>query len=463
MEGKIRELLGNERKFMWSPVANVTVVTRVRGKITLDELGDAVNALKPRHVLLSCKIVFDMQHEKAWFSGDNVRAIPIRKIEGGHDKQWLDEALSEYRKPFDLLHGPLIRFVLVQFSDFVDLIVYAQHCICDGTALVHLTGDILERISQPDKEVRSCPLPTPLSPETLPESVAPSGLMAKLQEKGVGAINKGWRKSSIVFDQQDYESIQQAYWNNFEYRILFMELDALQTKNLLERCRAHGVTVNSALCAAFIGAYQKFRGGFKGAKKNVAIPVDLRNRMEPKVEGVLSLYVGSLNFPYKYNKRKMFWDNARAFHDLVTKKMEKQNLFETFFALEAMDHTLLEAMLTFAATAKYVQPGSNRYAKLSRFAHDGKNQANKMCKRFVSNLPGTVMTNLGKANIPEDYGNLKIEKMHFLPSTSESFPLALGVITAGGQLSLTVNYVHQCRENELKQIVAEAKRLLEIL
>src|SRR5690606_24281684 len=56
---------------------------------------------------------------------------------------------------------------------------------------------------------------------------------------------------------------------------LHWKLSPQITANITERCRTLGITVHTALCAAFMQAFQNIQG--KKAKNKVISPVDIRH------------------------------------------------------------------------------------------------------------------------------------------------------------------------------------------
>ena len=239
-----------------------------------------------------------------------------------------------------------------------------------------------------------------------------------------------------------------------------MELSEGQTSNLISRCREHDVTVNSALSTAFLAAHYHISGPFKGKKRNVALPIDLRGRM--KVPDVFCLYISRVIFQFDYNPKRNFWQNVKRFHDTATNNINSAFLFEPLLTIEQMDHTLIDAIASFGILAETVPPGSTRYDKLSTFASDKNNEAIKLAHRFLKLSPGTVMTNLGNFDIPVVCGDMQIDKMYFAPSTDERFPLVIGALTVGGKLVVTLNYVEESRIGEMKKIRDMALELLEL-
>ncbi len=462
--GRIRILMGDERKFLWNPLSNVIVVCRIKGPISEKRLRNAINKAKEIHTLLSSRVVYD-EDNKAYFCNDHVPEIPLRVVEWKSEDQWREELNHENRIPFKIFEGPLIRFILIKSPQMSDLMVYAQHSICDGRALAHLIQDILYHTAEPDREVKKLPLPPilssqGLSPYILKKSSLKESLSKALKKFMINRMNKKWRNDLILFDQEDFENIHNAYWNENEYRIELMELSKVQTTNLISKCRENDVTVNSALSTAFLAAHHHISGPFKGKKRNVALPIDLRGRM--KVPMALCYYISRVIFQFDYNPKRDFWQNVKRFHDTATNQINSAYLFEPLLTIEQMDPTLIDAIASFGILAETVPPEFTRYDKLSTFASDKNNEAIKLAHRFLKLSPGTVITNLGMVDIPDVYGDMRIDKMYFAPSTDERFPLVIGALTVGGKLVVTLNYVNESRTSEMKEIRDMALELLEL-
>ncbi len=438
----IRKIVGDEHKYLWNPLSNVIVVARIIGPVDEDGLKNAIRKAKKMHPLVSARAVYDTAGT-GWFSCD-VDDLPLRVTEWRHEDQWKEEMHFENNVPMKIFEGPLIRFILIKSEKVSDLMVYCQHAICDGRALVYLIRDILTFMASPEKEAEPLPLPPLLSTEGLAASVLLKGSLKKtLIKLIINKRNKGWAKRKTVFDQEDFENIHHAYWQKHIYGVETLELTEEQTERLPAVCRQHGVTVNSALIAAFLAAYLDVIGPFVKEKRKVALPVDLRNRMRAPAGDVFCYYISRILFDYDYNPREGFWTNAKVIHNLVTSAMDKTNLYEAAVTLESMDPTLINAMSSFGTLAETVPMGFSRYEKLSAFAADKKNQAVRLARLFLNMSPGLVLTNLGKPAIPEAFGEMKLDRMFFAPSTDERFPMVIGSLTAGGKLVITMNYVDE--------------------
>jgi NRPS condensation-like uncharacterized protein len=84
-------------------------------------------------------------------------------------------------------------------------------------------------------------------------------------------------------------------------------------------------------------------------------------------------------------------------------------------------------------------------------------------------IPDVITTNLGRLGIPEEVDGIKVESVFFTPSSGLKLEIASGIATAGGRLTITLNYhsgyfdgerirkVRDRAEEILKEIVSQAK------
>ncbi|MFX0063823.1 MAG: hypothetical protein ACFFC7_16755, partial [Candidatus Hermodarchaeota archaeon] len=373
-----------------------------------------------------------------WFYYDPNIEVALRVVTRKSEKQWFEEIKNEQKIPFNRLKGPLIRFVLVHGENESELIIICQHSICDGTALAFLLRDILKLVSNPNEELTQSQ-PNFLLTDIL--SGSSNGLATKLKNAIISRINAKWQQDPFLFDYEDYENIHKAFFNKYQYEMVLLELNERQTKELTLKCRDNGVTINSALTCAFIIAYQDINGLFSKSERTVVMPFDLRRRLNPPLNDVFCLLVGSVEVLFNYKKTKSFWENVRGFHQQAVKKINNRTMFSSAVQIESLDPTLADVIISFTTTAKLVSPDYSRYEKLNAFAQNKKNVAINMSEKFLSSLPGTIMTNLGRLDFPDSYGNLRLDTVYFAPSGSTTVPLLLGAVGASGKLTLTITFL----------------------
>lgn len=90
----------------------------------------------------------------------------------------------------------------------------------------------------------------------------------------------------------------------------------------------------------------------------------------------------------------------------------------------------------------------SKLKKYVQLAQNKKNLAVSIANKFKSNLPGTIITNLGRLEFPEKYGDLILDNMYFISGASTSIPLAISALGVSGKLTLALNVL--CEKNEIK-------------
>ena len=292
----VRRLLNLERMLLANPYENAALCARITGSLSEDELIKALEKVRTMHPLVGAKVVFDSERD-AWFATDGVPGPLLRVVPRQSDFQWVNEVAYEQTVPFDPSTGPLIRFVLLSSPQVSDLIVFAQHTICDGMALAILIRDILVHVANPHLETKVIP-PPPLA-DCIPKT--PSGAVIEfIIRPFISLMNRRWSKKRWVFDQEDFLNIHTAFWQKRTYETVLLELKKDETERLTAHCRQHDITIGSAVTTAFLAAHRDVCGPFKGRNKKVDVPYDLRTRLDKPVGDVFCNFASF----YSHSKRK---------------------------------------------------------------------------------------------------------------------------------------------------------------
>jgi NRPS condensation-like uncharacterized protein len=424
-------------------------------------LRNAVEKAQQRHFLLGVRIRNDQDHIQ-WFTTEKVQEIPIEVVERKSQDDWVEVHAAALKRPFEFETRPAIRFILVQSPDISELIILCHHMICDGMSLAFLARDLLVYLGNPTQEVGILPAPPTMDLNNLPVDVSHSGL-AKFF---INRMNQKWAEQSEYFDQEDYEVLNQAYWDHYTHAVLSVELSEAETSALVERCRAEQVTVNSALTAAFCGA-QSFVEGEQPYHKKIVVAASLRDQL-PKSPGEgMGMYAGGVELDFKYNHQRSFWENARAFHKTIGPKYINKRLFGDVLNWLYLDPTMFEAM-NFKKLGSLVPMESSRYEKLAAFSKRADVVSRILERDQLLSLEtkhwGTAITNLGRLDFPQHYGELELDRLIMQPGGG--IPLAnanlvLGAVTCAGKLSLVLEYAAEAVEpGVMQQVKAKAMAYL---
>jgi NRPS condensation-like uncharacterized protein len=439
----VRRITPAERVFTRSPFSIVTVVARIKGNVSEDMLIHSVSKVQQRHPNLRVRIKEDHDHTP-WFTSEGVKGIPIEIVARESDDDWIKVHAEASKIPFEFEERPAIRLVLVQSPDVSELIILCHHIICDGLSLAYLARDLMLHLGDPTRDVEVLPDPPPITLDNLPHDVSLSGLVKYL----INRINRKWEGDKIFFDQEDYRILTETYWQNYNHRVLSIELSEVQTSTLVDWCRKEKVTVNSALATAFVGA-QTVVQGEKRTHSSIGVAGNVRDRLpRPPGEG-MGFFAGVVTLKYKYDRKSDFWDNARKFHRKVKPLFTNKNLFNDFLTWLHLEPAILEA-INFKKLGGLVPSYSARYEKLSTFSQKNDVVLSILKREKMESLDtiamGTAVTNLGRLDLPTHYGALELDRLIMQPGGA--FPLVnvnlvLGAVTCAGKLSLVVEYAEE--------------------
>jgi hypothetical protein len=456
-----RKVTPVERLFSRSPYSIVTMVARIKGNVSERMLVNAVSKVQQRHPNLRVRIVEDEDHIP-WFTSEGTGKILVKVVPRASDDHWIKVHQQASQIPFEFDVRPPIRFILVQSPDLSEVIILCHHIICDGLSLAYLARDLMVHMGDPSRDVEVLPDPVPVDLDSMPRDISLNGI-AKFF---INRINRKWQEDKVLFDQQDYRDLCEMYWGHFDHRILSVELSEAQTSALVAQCRENGVTVNSALTAAFVGA-QTIVQGKRSYHSSLAVAAQVRDRLRKPVGQVMGFYAGVVMPKCKYDVRRGFWDNARRFHKKVRPLFTNKNLFNDFLTWCHLDPTILEAM-NFKKLGGLVAPRQARYGKLSAFSQQDDVVSGVLKRGKQESLDrifmGTAVTNLARMDFPRTYDTLELDRLIMNPGGA--FPLVnvglvLGAVTCSGKLSLVLEYAEQAVDTEtMEQVRDEAMSFL---
>jgi NRPS condensation-like uncharacterized protein len=457
----IRKVTPLERGFRWAPYAIVAVIARIKGTVLEEELLKAVSKVQQRHLYLRVRVVEDKDNIP-WFTSEEIKEIPVKVYPRESSNHWMDIYHQECKVPFKFDETPAIRFLLVQSDEISELIILCHHTICDGMSLAYLARDLLIHLGNPAKEVEVLDDPQPMLLENIPKEVKLNRIIKFL----VNRRNKQWPKDEIYFDQTNYEDLNEAYWNNYTHKMISVELSEEETSKLVKKCRLEGITVTSALTAAFVGA-QRLVQGEKPHQSMMLIAGNLRQRLIKPVGEVVGFYAGGAVPKFNYNPKDQFWDNARTIHKKLQPLYSNKKLFEGANIFLNLEPALRESA-TFKVLSELVPSTAPSYQKLSSFSKRDDITKSFLKRRKMDTLDnivmGTAVTNLTRLDFPANYGKLVLDRLIMNPGSSASLGnvnLVLGAVTCVNKLSLILEYAEETVDSLTMEAIR--KKALELL
>ena len=380
------------------------------------------------------------------YTNEKVPENPLKVVQRTSDGDWNRELLNEYKNRFKLVTGPLARFVLLQSLEISEILIICHHVICDGTSLAILARDLLLYVGDPDRKIKEMPEPPLATRDNFPIDVK----IGKAITFAINTLNKKWQKSKVIFDDEDEDNIFKAYWDNYNLKIISVELSEKETSNLVENCKQHGLTVNSALNTAFLAARNSIRGPVKGGKRKIMVPVNTRRRYSKPIGEYFGVYISGFELKSLYDPKKGFWENAKIYNDKAKENLHINKIFEFAAITDLVDQSMVDAR-QFTFFGNLVSSNFSRYEKIHTYCNDEKNIANKRAKKQIPELPFLAITNLGLLDYPTKYGSLELDRFIFVTSGTPYIELVIPVVTVAGKLSFTINYLEETTDTEIME------------
>lgn len=353
-----------------STAVNCVFTVKIRGSFTLEQLRLALHKVQRKHPLLRAGIREDAMGVPYFVSSNAVECIPVRIAERSSDDFWKQESKKEWHKLFEGKNKPMARIVWLKDMEVSELMLVCPHCICDGTTLTTLMTELLVLLDKPEQVLNSY-LPFVSIEGLLSKSY--SGRLGKLLKAKVFSVF-----ASLFFllkSGKNQESEGESY-------MVHCRVDAEKTAALSAICRAEGVTMHAALCAAFLDAFKSVFAG--QAKGKVICPVDIR-RFIPEIRQD-HMFAFAPIAELSAGTGDGFWDRARKIKDDLTNKIE---------AMDVQD-LLLMSEYFHSSARKMVN-----YLKSAAGSHD------------------ITLSNMGRLNIPEHFDTFSVEAIY---SPTVAFP-----------------------------------------
>ncbi len=410
-KSEILRKIGFCEKILWRGAGddcNVIISAKISGDISVDELENVIIKMKNRHVLLGARTFVDVNKE-SWFIREGHTNPYFKAIQNSNSDDRKKIIQKELRYKFPTQKGPLIRFLLVKSENASDLIINAHHLICDGSSLVYLLRDILYHLSNPNVEIECKPVP-PSWNDSLPQSIKGKDFYKNLAKLFNFLADKRIIKAKKRHNNRSKDDISALCWMLAEQ----------ETATLISRCREEKVTVNTAICAAFLAAQWKIQGGEKSYQNSIMLPINIRDILKTPIGEEMGMYASMDTIKSPKNKgviedKKDFWNFARNFQVILKDKIysAKTNLLEPYFLLNLMKPDLLDWILN--------------------------NDYNKEFKDRIGSC--FLITNVGKSGIPEEYGDLHLKTISGPYIHNPLSEKSLGAITHAGRLSFSFSFL----------------------
>ncbi|UYP45933.1 hypothetical protein NEF87_002218 [Candidatus Lokiarchaeum ossiferum] len=408
--------LGAMEKMFYNYKSTIMLYAQIRGKINAERLKTVLRKLQDRHPMMKVTINLDEAGQPMFITNNHLE-IPYKLITNTSVETWVQTAEKELTRPFKIEQELLWKVVALtsshdfKISEEFELLVFADHCLADGMSFMFLLRDLLEILSNPDKEV--IPLGDfPAVDDMLPPEII--NQIQKIEQRSHEITDIQSEVTSTI--PQPIEDTKIPSRESQKLGLIPWTMNSEIYGKFRDRCKLEGITQYSGLCTALLLAFDR-------DPPRINIPVDIRNYLKQDVGESIGFYISSINLGLKVRQVKRFWKMAQKFNSRLKQNLKIAQLFNWF---------LLE---------------KSAYAKA--------------IKSVLKNDPLTTfwVSNLGSLKIPVIYGDYEVTSMRFaFPNYQE---LGVTINSVKDQLFLTISFPFMVYSKET--INGKIKNLTEIL
>ncbi len=380
---------------------NYAVVARVTGGLDEAALRAALDAVQARHAQLRARV--EERDGRPWFASDGVGPLPLRVVRAGDVGATDDTAAAHRVAEDDVVErfpeaGPLARATLcpADDGDAATLVLGVHHVIGDGRSASTLLRDVLAAAGAA-REGR------PHAHEPVAD-VVPMALRFPAHARGLrGALRNAlftlrsvWqvaRGEPPVRPRMDEEVPAHAR----RPRLLAVTIDEPTTARLAARAKAEGTTLHGAFAAAMMLGIVDDSGRELPASVEFGHPIDMRAQLDPPVaDDVHGFFVSMVAFATRLEPGAGLWTLARQLTDGIRRGLARN-----------------EPWCVLAMSVR-----------LGRMLGSERLPPHEYIENWEAKVQGTGgLTNLGRVDIPDAYGPLRLETIHvaFNPSATATF------------------------------------------
>ncbi|WP_186774352.1 condensation domain-containing protein [Chitinophaga pinensis] len=418
-----RKLLLPERLMLGDGTApfNGVYVISINGVITAAGLSVALAKVQARHPSLRAAVRNDASGAP-WFEIPEVyQPIPLIIKERTSAVDWQQEVRDAWASVFNIESGPLINLTWLKGDPQSELILTFHHSMCDGGGGLMLVKEILAVLDDPDKQIGAHPAFTTLQ-DIVPAHIL-NGKQQIFKAKLKGLFIKGALAAvSAMVNTRGKQPISREK----DY-LLHWKLDRQVSAALFQHCALQEVTVNTALCVAFLRAFKLVKG--EKAMNKIICPVDIRRFIPEIRKDVIFSFGLSLELSLNNSQQLPFWQRAKALQTVASRKIKQMNPYAFMLPFE--------------------------------YAHGGIKYMRKFLT-YGKPVYDLMFSNMGKLDVPERYQHFTIDTI-FSPTVIGPFSNPTTIITSTYKGQIDFSFVSNYQVLDYQDAVAIREMAMELL
>lgn len=414
----------SERADLFDPNIYITFYVKVTGNPKTDALVRAVKEAFLANEATMSKVVLGedgpARYERMEESGCRVSVT---------EKDWKTIVIENEKKEFRIDEGELLRVFVISSHQEKELLIIAHHLAGDGKSISYFLEDTMRALAGEKLEFKPLNL---IKDDSFPEN-SKLPFFYRLYAKG---FNRKWNKNGCNFNWDAYKEIHKTYWTYRSSNIIYRNFSPQEVDALRKKSKRAGVSVNSYIAAAFLGANPD-----NGC---IGMPVDIRKDHNRSMSNQAS----GISVDYHYSPKLSFEENAKIVHKKVHRKLDRPVM--RWFILRFLplfEPSLLDSVL-FAAYDLYQNRTSLKLAKILGYKGEKTRELG--------------ITNLGILDIPHIYGDYGLKDLLFIPPVVSYAKHIIGVVTMADGMRVSYHFMSDSDKEAEQQFFEKAMGYLKI-
>lgn len=284
------KLSGILRFFISSPNSNIVTGVTLNTTVSLERVEKALYLLAQKHPFFQMVPTINEKNEAYLVSKPGLK-ISIKEYQ---DTPYQVITQQELQTVHQLDKKALIHFVLNQRKTQTDLLLVANHAICDGMSLNTIIAHIVQVLN--GHLLKNIPKHQPI------ENIAPPMEDSWSKNVLVKLVNKVWQKKNFVLTQSMIDQVYKDYWTGRETRISIEDFSPEMTAAIVKHCKKMPYSVNTFLGTLLLYA-REASGIYKESSiTNFIITANIRSKLLQDPGESMGCYVNSikLDLPKHY-------------------------------------------------------------------------------------------------------------------------------------------------------------------
>lgn len=420
----MRYMIETERSDLFDVSIVISMRVHIKGNVNEDGLRSAFEEATKAYEILGCRVVLE-EDGTAYYENENfegqkegnpVTSSNSQKCRNNKiffkESSWRQILKREEKIRFKIEEGEFLKAFCYEMNEEGCSIIFLMHHLGgDGKSLVYFIESFMKALSGEKLEYSNIRLISagPLDDKSQRDRLGPLAFVPKSYNK---KWNKDERKKS--FNYSDMDKAYETYWKEHESTIDEYIIKPEKVNKMLGKCKEWNIGFTAYITTEFLRRL--------GRKADVGYAVDYRkdgNRC-------MSNQATGISIKYAYNYNKSFQENAIKVQKLMTKKLEDDQSKEFILPFMASFEPTLVDAINLEHAGSFRSKTSKSLATILGYGKKTKDMS---------------VTNLTKLDIPEEYGEYKLDFFSFIPPVISYGKNIIGISTLGDCTVLTLHRI----------------------